>query len=186
MHNIIHWTYPEKTDIIKIEKDVVNYVMSHGDRYGTMGITPLTNAPFENQEQAEAYIRERDNGYYAGYAVKFYDYSKAKNTKKMDELNAKIDETFKKRDEYISTHHVKDFKASFIGCSKCGSKLSRQHLNSDKCPVCYNDLRAESTLERIANFDKRIKEYQAKIKQEIQKQKDKADIKWLVKFEYHS
>lgn len=186
MHNIIHWTYPETTSISKIENEVVNYVHSHGDRYGTEKIEILSTKPFDNREQAETYILEMDKNFYGGYAVKFYDYSKTKNTKKIDELNAKLDETFKKRDEYISTHHVKDFKASFIGCAKCGSKLSRQHLICDKCPVCHNDLRAESTLERISSFAKRIKEYQEKITQETQKQKDKAEIKWLVKFEYHS
>ena len=163
MHNIIHWVYPEKTDKNKIEKDVTNYVQTHGDKYGTDNIRFLAGV-FENEEQARTHINEIDNGFYSGYGAKFYDFSKVKNTKKIDELNAKIDETFKKRDEYISTHHVKDFKASFIGCAKCGSKLSKQYLRGDKCPVCYSDLRAESTLERIANFDKRIKEYKDKIK----------------------
>lgn len=186
MHNIIRWTYSEKTSIKQIENEVVNYVRSHGDRYGTDRIALLSSKPFENIDDANAYINDMDRDFYGGYAVKFYDYSKAKNTAKINELNAKLDETIKKRVEYIETHHVKHFKASFIGCAKCSSKLSKQYLTSDKCPVCHNDLRAESTLERIASFDKRIKEYQEKIKQETQKQKDKAEIKWLVKFEYHS
>lgn len=186
MHNIIHWTYPEKTSINKIESDVVNYVHTHGDRYGTDRIVMLSNKPFDNEKQAKSYIDEMDRDFYGGYAVKFYDYSNAKKTKKIDELKAKLLELSKNRDEYISAHHVKEFKASFIGCAKCGSKLSRQHLISDKCPVCRNDLRAESTLERIASFEKRIKECKEKIQQEIEKQKDKANIKWLVKFEYHS
>ena len=186
MHNIIYWTYPEKTSFSKIENEVVKYVYSHGDRYGTDRISLLSTKPFDNENEAKNYINEMDRDFYGGYAVKFYDYSKVKNTKKIDELKAKLDEISKKRDEYISTHHVKDFKASLIGCAKCGSKLSKQHLKSDKCPVCSADLRAESTLERIASFDNRIKEHQEKITQETQKQKDKAEIKWLVKFEYHS
>ena len=186
MHNIIHWVYPEKTDKNKIEREAINYVHSHGDRYGTDKIVFLNNEPFENEDEARNYINEINKVFYGGYAVKFYDYSKVKNTLKIIELQDNITEILKKRDEYISTHHVKNFKASFIGCSQCGSKLSKQHLISDKCPVCHNDLRAESTLERIASFDNRIKAYQEKIKQEKQKQKDKATIYWLVKFEYHS
>ena len=186
MHNIIHWTYPEKTSIKQIENDVVNYVHSHGDRYGTEKIEMLSTKPFENEDEARNYIKEMDRNFYGGYAVKFYDYSSVKDNKKISELKSKLAEIMHKQSEYIDTHHVKDFKASFIGCAKCGSKLSRQHLISDKCPVCHNDLRAESTLERIASFKNRVKECQEKIMQETQKQKDKANIYWLVKFEYHS
>lgn len=186
MHNILHWAYPEKTSISVIESDVINYVKSHGDRYGTERIVILSTMPFDNEEQAETYIREMDRGFYGGYAVKFYDYSQTQDTKKTKQLKIKLADIMHKKSEYIATHHVKDFKASYIGCSKCGSKINKQFLRSDKCPVCYQDLRAESILERIANFDTRIIECQEKIQQEIQKQKDKAEKKWLVKFEYHS
>lgn len=186
MHNIIHWTYPEKTSISQIEKEILNYVHSHSDGYGTDKIAILSTKPFENEDEARTYIDEMDRNFYGGYAVKFYDYSKVKDTKKITELKSKLAEIMHKQSEYIDTHHVKDFKASFIGCAKCGSKLSKQHLKNDKCPVCYADLRAESTLERIASFKNRINECQEKIQQEIHKQKDKAKIYWLIKFEYHS
>ena len=185
MHNIIHWTYPEKTSTVQIKTEVINYVRSHGDGYGTDNIRFLDDI-FESEDQAYSYINEIDNGFYGGYGVKFYDYSKVKDTKKITELKSKLAEIMHKQSEYINAHHVKDFKASFIGCSKCGSKLSKEYLISDKCPVCHNDLRAESTLERIASFKNRAKECQEKILQETQKQKDKANIFWLVKFEYHS
>ena len=186
MHNIIHWVYPEKTSINKIESEVVNYVHSHGDRYGTERIEILSTMPFDNMEQADTYIREMDSNFYGGYAVKFYDYSNAKDTKKTEELKSKLANIMHKKSEYIANHHVRNFKASYVGCSKCGSKINKQYLNVDKCPVCYQDLRAESVLECIKNYDKRIIEYQEKIQQEIQKQKDKAKINWLIKFEYHS
>lgn len=185
MHNIIYLTYPEKTDKNKIEKDVIKYVKSHGDRYGTDSIRFLYDV-FENEEEARAHIDDIDKGFYDGYGAKFYDYSSVKETKKINELKSKLAEILHTQSVYIDTHHVKNFKASFIGCSKCGSKLNRQHLTCDKCPVCHNDLRAESTLERIANFKKRAQECQEKIMQETQKQKNKAEIKWLIKFEYHS
>lgn len=186
MHNINYWTYPEKTLGGTITNEVVKFVNSHGDRYGTDSVKFIDHTIFEDEEKAREYINTLSNGWYEGYAVKFYDYSKCKSTKKVDELKAKFNEIADKRREYITTHHVKDFKASYIGCSKCGSKISREYLRSDKCPVCGHDLRAESTLLRIASFDNRIHEYEARIKEETHKQKAKAEIKWLVKFEYHS
>lgn len=186
MHNIMHFTFSEKKSATAIQNEVVDYVHSHGDRYGTDKVKFIDNRIFENADKARDYIESLANDWYQGYAVKFYDYSKVKNTKKIDELEAKIKETLDKKNEYVSAHSIKNFKASYVGCSKCGSKLSREYLKGNRCPLCGSDLRAESTLERIASFDKRINEYNAKIQQEKTKQKDKAEVKWLVKFEYHS
>jgi transcription initiation factor IIE alpha subunit len=81
---------------------------------------------------------------------------------------------------------VKNQKAAYIGCPNCGSKLNKERLRSEYCPLCNGDLRAVSTLERIESYKKRIADYEAKIKEERLKRKNKAEIKWLVKFEYHS
>ena len=186
-HNIMYFTYSAKTSERAIEKEVVDYVHSHGDRYGTEKVKFIDFKVFENEDKARDYIEnELKNDWYQGYAVKFYDYSKVKSTKKIEEFEEKIRETFVKKNEFISSHSIKNFKAAYIGCSNCGSKLSKKHLSSNICPVCKKDLRAESTLERIAGFDKRIEQYTAKIQQEKSKLKDKAEVKWLVKFEYHS
>ena len=186
MHNIMYFIFSEKMSANAIEKKVFEFVHSNGDGCGTDRVKFVDYKIFENEEKARDYIKSLANDWYQGYAVKFYDYSKVKNTKKIDELEAKIKETLDKKNEYVSAHSIKNFKASYVGCSKCGSKLSREYLKGNRCPLCGSDLRAESTLERIASFDKRIKEYNAKIQQEKTKQKDKAEVKWLVKFEYHS
>ena len=186
MHNIIYDIYSGKTTEDKILKDVLYTVQHSGDRYGTDSISFKGHRVFECYEEARAYIESLDNRWYEGYAVKFYDYSKVEDTAKIKVLRDKIIETKNNKREYIAEHSVKSFKAAYIGCAKCGSKLSREHLNNDKCPLCHNDLRSESTLQRINSFDKRIEEYNKKIHQEQQKQKKKAEIEWLVKYEYHS
>lgn len=186
MHNIMYDVYAEKTTKQAITEKVSYDVRHSGDGYGTETVQFPTSNVFETYEAAQNYIESIDKDFYGGYAVKFYDFSKVKNTKKIDELEAKIRDTHTKRNEYEKVHSVKNQKAAFIGCSKCGSKLSREMLRSEKCPLCYTDLRANTTLERLSSFDSRVKEYRKKIDEERIKEKKKAEIKWLVKYEYHS
>ena len=185
MHNISYRTFDVKTSRQDISNKVLYIVNHSGDRYGTDRVTFHENRIFNNEEEAREWIHEHD-GFYAGIAVKFYDYSDVKPTAKIDELEARLKENLKKKAEYISAHSVKTFKAQFIGCQCCGSKLSRERILGEMCPLCRTDLRAGSTLERIKGFDVKHKEICDKIKAENQKQQDRAKVKWLVKFEYHS
>jgi predicted RNA-binding Zn-ribbon protein involved in translation (DUF1610 family) len=185
-HEIIYREYENNKTESQILNEVLETVRHSGDGYGTDHIKFITDQIFENENEAVKYIDKIDTDWYGGFAVKFYDYSGAKKTKKIEEYESKIDEIIKKKNAYFHAHHVKNFTAKFIGCAKCGSKLSREHLIGNSCPLCGSDLRAASTLERLANFDKRRDEYKQKIAQEVQKQKKAAKIKWLVKFEYHS
>ena len=186
MHNIMYWEYPEKTNENAIRREVVDYVNSHGDKYGTDNVQFLSCKVYNNRAAAEEFISSVDKGWYGGYAVKFFDYSKVADSKKIIELRKKIEETALKKNEYETAHSVKQQKAAYVGCPCCGSKLNRERIKSEKCPLCHTDLRSATTLERLTSFDARIKEYRKKMDEEKFKEKKKAEIKWLVKFEYHS
>lgn len=185
MHNICCELFNVGVSEKVISERVLDIVRHSGDGYGTDRIAFSHREPFANQEAAEAWIREND-GWYKGIAVQFYDYSKCKTTKKMETLQDRIADNKAKKHEYIKTHSVRVFKAEYVGCSCCGSKLKRELLRSERCPVCYEDLRAKSTLDRIQGFDKKEKELRAQIEAEKQKDKKNATVKWLVKYEYHS
>ena len=184
-HMILHHTYPATRTLRSIADEVVDYVHHHGDGYGTDAIRMPTEKVFDSYDAAEEYIRSVDKGWYDGIAVKFLDFSDVKATSKVSELQEKIRETEQKKKEYIAAHSVKTQKAAYIGCPKCGSKLNREMLRGESCPLCRTDLRSATTLERIASFDNRIKEYSKKIGEERLKDKKKAKVTWLVKFEYH-
>lgn len=184
MHNIRYREYPENTTKQKITDDVLRIVSSSGDGYGTDRIA-FSDVVCDNYDAAHTYIQKIDKGFYDGLAVKYYDFSKVKGTKKVDDLEKKIAETREKKSAFADAHSVKSQKAAFIGCPKCGSKLSRERLRGNSCPLCGMDLRAPSTLERLKSYDTRISEYEKQIAEERQKNKKKARIMWLVKFEYH-
>ena len=184
-HAVMYETYPVTWTIQHITADVGDYIQQNGDGYGSDKVRFPTEKIFDTRQDAEEYIRSADNGWYDGVAVKFLDYSDVKDSKKVEELRKKIAETVNKKGDYIKAHSVKTQKAAYIGCHSCGSKLNKEKLIGEYCPLCNTDLRAASTLERIRAFQDRVEEYDKKITEERKKEKKKAKVKWLVKFEYH-
>jgi len=184
-HAIMHHSYPATWTLKQVTDDVMEYVKHNGDRYGTDRVRVPTEQIFDTYQDAEEYIAKVDKHDYDGIAVKYLDFTGVEDSKKITEYRAKIAELVQKKNEYIKAHSVHAQKAAYIGCSCCGSKLNKDRLRGERCPLCCTDLRAASTLERIASFDTRVSEYDKKITQERLKQKKKAKIKWLVKFEYH-
>ena len=130
--------------------------------------------------------KQKDNGWYDDHAVRFYDYSKAISTKKIEELKNKASELVKAKNEYFEKHSIYAFKAKYIGCVECGSKLSKRHLMGQRCPVCGNDLRSKTTIDKLAWYDEKVVEISKKIEKEREKQKKVARVMWLVKIEWHS
>lgn len=185
MHNVVYFDYKADTDEKKITRDVLEYVNSSGDCYGTNSVEFNRHNIFNDREQAIEWIAENDHQWYGGFAVKYYDFTGV-SSKRVDELNQRLSETIASKQEYIKNHSVLNRKATYIGCPNCGSHLSRKHLKTNFCPLCHTDLRAETTQERIKKYESKEKEIQKLIQAEKLKKKSKAKVKWLVKFEYHS
>ena len=186
MHNICYREFEEKTPKQVMVETVRGIVARSGDGYGTDRIKFFDDPICDNSGAAQEFIAEKDKEFYGGYAVRYYDFSEVKDSKRVEELREKLRETNAKLNEFADAHSVKNQKAAFIGCACCGSKLSRVHLRNNRCPVCYDDLRSSSTLERIESYNKKIEGCQKQIHQERLKDKKKAKIMWLIKFEYHS
>jgi hypothetical protein len=185
-HNIRYEILEENVNKQKVMAHIQEIAKSDGDGYCS-NMTWHTNVPpFETVDEADEFIKKKDNGWYDDHAVRFKDYSKATKTKKMEEYEAKSKELLQGKKEYISEHLIKNFKAQFVGCPKCGSKLSKEYLRGNNCPLCGVDMRSKTVLDKINWYDDKIKQYNDKIKAEKKKQSDKAVIKWLVKYEYHS
>lgn len=186
MHNICYREYPESTSKREITESVIRIVARSGDGYGTDSIKFCDDVICDNYGAAQTYLEAIDTAFYGGYAVRCYDFSKVKDPKKVGELEKKIAETLANKKAFAEAHSIKNQKAAFIGCPECGSKLNRERLHSNQCPLCYQELRSASTMERLASYDNRIAEYHEQIKQERLKNKKKAAVMWVVKFEYHS
>ena len=85
------------------------------------------------------------------------------------------DATFEKIKGFVDTkfqnalnNHVaaKDFKSEFVGCKHCGSKINREYIKSNACPVCRGDMRSDTTQKRLENMRAKVNRLRNDIKDE--------------------
>lgn len=187
MHEIYYWDYEENTNRSEIMAEIQDIAEREGDGYHSSMTWHDKLAPFESREEAKTFIeRENTDHWYDDHAVRYMDYSSASKTKKCEELESKIKDLVKLSREYEKKHSVHNSEAKHIGCKNCGSKLNKEYIVGEKCPLCRHDLRSKTTLEKLEYYRKKIDEYGDKIKLEMRKQKKAAKVMWLVKFEFHS
>lgn len=198
-HNIEHRDYSIKTSKQAIFAEINSYVEHVTWAEGGSGIDRirwLETKVCTNYDEALEYLESHDKGWYDCLAVQYKKYpdTKLEPSKKMTDLAQKINAERVKSADYEKAHSVKTFKADFVGCSSCGSKLKRELLQTEKCPLCKTDLRGKTTLETLAKYKAKIEEMidmqetERKNQQAAyeKKQEKNAEIRWLVKFEYHT
>ena len=141
------------------------------------------------RQDAEDAIGKMDKGFYDDHAVLYYDVDSLKPTAVMKDIQRRQDETEKKRETLITDSNTwAGRKSQYVSCEHCGSKLNVECLRSMHtytCPLCRNDMRSETVLNRIKAYDEKIKELRGKYAKEMKKLKSKAAVKWLVKMEVH-
>lgn len=186
MHNIEYITLKENCDRKRVYESLARMAEEDGDGL-YRGIDWYEKVePLESYEKASNWIENHDNGDYQNLAVRYYSYNGVEDSKKAKEILERIKDEEKKRSDYIEKHSVLTFKAEFIGCQKCGSKIARIYLRNDKCPVCGEDLRSKTTLETIKRYNGKIYDLKKKYAEEKYKSKKNAKVMWLLKYEYHS
>lgn len=195
MHNIEYFTYKENVDRRKVVNSLNDYVAHQDWQEGCGGLyrdIRWLEVELGTYEDAIKYIESHDRGDYDNLAVKYKSYANVeiKLTKACENLKTKIADLTEKKRTYETQHGVHNFKSSYIGCSRCGSKVNREYLKGNRCPVCGEDLRGKTTLDTLKRYDERIKEANEALKEEQlknqKKYEKKAETKWVVKIEYHT
>lgn len=188
-HNIEYREYIENINRDYVKRELDHYVSQADWQEGCSGlyngIRWLDNVPVQaDSEAAEKYISAHDRGNYDNLAVRYYEHhpKQTEALKALTEKGCKALKEYEARDTAVWAETV---AAQFVTCKACGSKLSRIHIKTNRCPVCRADLRPETQLKRVAaakaKWDKAVearKEY-------IKKHSDRK-VMWLVKFEYHT
>ncbi|MCD8110860.1 MAG: hypothetical protein LUE14_12350 [Clostridiales bacterium] len=197
-HEVEYRSYPENIDRKKVQADWDHYASMEDWQEGCCGlyhdIRWLENAGIQkNRDAAEEYLKKADRGGYDQLAVRYYDTDYRKiASNRLTELRARAKTLREKYFEMDKKFHFKDAKSQFVGCKKCGSKLSIKYLGGpfarNTCPLCQTDLRPQSTLDRISRthdaWQKCLKDIEAE--EEKLAKKARKDVCWLVKIEYHS
>lgn len=189
-HNIRYFEYDVSTDKKTIQSRLDNFVAHEDWQEGASGLPyPIRwqdDIIVNSYEDAEKWISDHDRGWYDQIAVKYLDTSRV-SSKKIDDLKAKRSEVLKKLSAVEHVLYATTVKSAFIGCKKCGSKLASEYLRSNNCPLCRQDFRSQTTLSSIAAMHEKVNKLDAAIKEaQIAAGKTSANIKWLVKIEYHT
>lgn len=192
-HSINYATYPENVDKQRVQAYWDEVAMHEDCQEGCTGLPDSIiwyNKPvLSNYEAAQNWIEEHDSNWYDQIAIRYKDVIDVKPSKALEKaLERKVKATNNYYD-LSNKFHFENVKSQFIGCKKCGSKLSIKFLHNNFCPLCKNDLRPETILKRIEvakeNMKKAEKELKNMQKEFDKKQEKKAKIMWLVKTEYH-
>ena len=115
---------------------------------------------FDSKKQALDYISKKldEDGWddMHSYSATYM----APRSSKLDTLEKRLDAEKAKLEEYKKAHSVITFKAEFVGCPGCKSKLAKKQLmkikEPNRCPLCESDLRGKTTLETINRYEKNI------------------------------
>lgn len=191
MHNIEYRTYNEKVDKDNVKKDIDHFVAMEDWREGCSGLyhgIRWIDMTFASYDDAQGYIEDHDRGDYDNLAVKYRvadnDILKIKKYKELKERN---DRLWREYSDMANASYMAGVKSLLVTCSKCGSKISSRHWKRNNCPVCGEDFRSKTTLDRI---NAKLMSFK---KAEAEMEKYKADyaekhgkVYWLVKFEYHT
>lgn len=184
MHNIEFTSFGENCDRQDVVDQISRYCEHEGDGLYN-GIRWLENAGIlKDREAAQDYLEKRDRGSYDNLAVRYY-YRMEVDTPKAKELDMKVAEA---RKEWLRRNDVlypKTLTAEFIGCKNCGSKLKREFLHMNKCPVCGKDLRPASMMKPILSARQKW-EHASAAAIRYREAHGEQKICWLVKYEYHS
>lgn len=184
-HQIHYMTCEENVNRTKVLNDIQDRARRDGDGYSSYVRWHDNVSPCDSYEDAKKFIDDRDRGDYDDHAVRYYDYSQLPETAKEKKFKDQIQELRIAKAEWIRSHSVKTQKAQYIGCPTCGSKLNKDRLRGESCPLCNTDLRSRYILEKIEWYDHKINLCYDAIAEERKKQKKKARVMWLVKYEFH-
>ena len=192
-HNIEYYTYPATKNQTAIASELQAYAVRKTYEEGGGGLPhPIRwlDHVCDDYESATAFISRNDKGWYDQLAVKYRHFDKPLTSKKLDELNAQLKETAQKLRELESKVAFKEFKAQYISCKKCGSKLNKDYIKRNNCVVCGYDMRSDTTKNAIARLTEKVKTLENAVREEARKvaakKANEAKEYWLVKIEYHT
>lgn len=192
-HNVDYWVRPEKVNKKAFEAEInerVSHITWEEGGHGLVQPIRWIDRVCDNREDAEEYIRSNDRKWYDQLAVKFLEYPKLEPSKTMLSLQDRLRNEREKQSAYAKAHSVSSFKAEYVGCPECGSKLKRTLLRGESCPLCRAELRSKTTVDTLHRYENNILELVKKINAEERKMQEKrkkdAKVMWLIKTEYHT
>lgn len=172
-----------KYDRKRIAADIQYEVTHSGDRYGTDHIEFLDGVCATYDDAVAALEKHGKNDWYPGYAIKYELRSNTK-TKKVQDAESSLSKLNADRKTFAEKHSIHQRKSAFIGCPHCESKLANDRFKGEFCPVCRGDLRPQTTIDKLKDYDAKIKKAQDAVNA-AWNENAVIGTEWLVMYEYH-
>ena len=102
------------------------------------------------------------------------------NNKRLLTLEKRLQDEISKRHAYYNAHNVQNLQAKYISCKRCGSKVNKDYIHNNSCPVCLNDMLSDTVQKRLDAFNARIDGLKASIVAEKERRAAKAPTRYLV------
>lgn len=194
-HMVGYRTYPENVDKRIVYADINEILLEENYVENSNGLTNPIRwyediQPLLSYEDAKRFIEEHDKKWYDNLAVRFKDIDSLKETKKLKGMKDRYKQIEQDYAKMLNTVECKSFKSQLISCKQCNSKLNKDYMRTNKCPLCGFDIRSDTTKQRILNKEKSLRELKKQIDMEIKKLQEQHNKKssrsrvyWLVKYE---
>ena len=106
----------------------------------------------------------------------------------MNQIEDRIRRMGEQRDKYTAEHSIHTLAAKLITCTKCDSRIAKDWVEGENCPVCGNDLRSPYIPEQIATYNDKIADlehqyaeaHERQVKRALAKGEVEARVMWLV------
>lgn len=186
-HSIEYADYPESVNKKKVQQMWNHTAACEGWQEGVRGLPgeiewlPVICGTYE---EAKDYIQQRDDGNYRQLAVR-YRAPADEAPQYLVDARLALGES-RMRLSKANAFHFSTAKSAFIGCKACGSKLSREHLRSNFCPLCRADLRPASKLAEVKRVQAVVQKAEKRLEDAEKRAAANGKLRWLVKVEYHT
>lgn len=177
--------------LAKARAQIVDRVRHNADleEFQNMGgdigsITPIypPESCCKSLQSAEEWYKNSYEAFHRPYQkyIPFLDTDSLPNNKRLLTLEYRLQYEITKRDAYRGAHNVQNLQAKYISCKRCGSKVNKDYIHNNSCPVCRNNMLSDTVQKRLDAFSARIDGLKASIVAEKEKRAAKAPTRYLV------
>lgn len=177
--------------LAKARAQIVDQVRHNADleEFSNMGkdignITPIypPESCCRSLQSAEEWYTNSYAAFHRPYQkyIPFLDTDSLPNNKQLLTLEKRLQDETSKRNTYYNAHNVQNLQAKYIGCKRCGSKVNKDYIHNNSCPVCRNNMLSDTVQKRLDAFNARIDGLKASIVAEKERRAAKAPTRYLV------
>lgn len=164
----------------------IDYVVYYGGGHIHACDITFIDKVLPDYDSAVEYIESLNKKVTELVAVKYIcvNLSKDEYSKKLKDLELKYYETLSKYNKLESTVYALGLKSDVVICRHCGTKIKKEYIESNYCPLCKQDMRNKTLLTQKERLKNKLNQLDLAIKEERKRLNEKSknkEEKWVVR-----